>query len=200
MCLTCLPQLLQLQQKHRALERRLRNPAPATGLSASITPTRATLTGKPSAQRTPVSQSKQPQQTTTKTRVAVAAVIEEEPGSPALSEITHSPDMGPSPAESPTHCKQTSMKAAAEAAATGGTMRAWPLVQQQQQAPGFMQEQAAAASWPALCAELEAEVETLKTVLASRDQEVVVGPRRTYWYHHLPNSGHLWRRSNRCSV
>jgi hypothetical protein len=177
-CLTCLLQLLQLQQKQCALERQLKKPAPATGWSASTSPTRATNTDKPSAQRTPASHSKKPQHKTTKSSAAASAVAvaatsvvsEEGPGSPALSDITHNPDLGPSPADSPMHSSQPSGKAAA-----GGAKRAWPLVQQQQQqAPGFMQGQAVAASWPALCAELEGEVEMLKSALASREQEVGV--------------------------
>lgn len=195
-------QVLQLQHKQRALERQLKQheaaasaaaAAMARQRSASSSParkaagTKAAAKGPRASQHGQLLQRRTGASSSSKPAAASAAVREPEgcPDSPHVwSDVTHSPDVGSSPHHSPkanSHQGLGSPSAAPAAGSMSAKQRPWPLMQQQRQRRGTAAmadaaqddwDAAAAGSWPALCAELEGEVEALRAALLAKEQQV----------------------------
>ena len=199
-------QVLQLQQKQRALERQLKQQTAATAAatttrrrSTSASPTRKAPGSKAAAAapskaargartlQQPAGAMSGSQGAATSAAAAAAAggddATEREgcPDSPLWSDVTHSPDVGsPSSQHSP-HATQQQMlhpsAAGTPAACLPAKRRPWPLMQRHGATAAATAHTAgdeAAASWPALCAELGGEVEGLRAALLAREQQVGV--------------------------
>jgi hypothetical protein len=155
--------VLQLQQKTRSLEKQLRElTAAALSKQQASAEGRSRAAGRSGSgfpSRRPAAASTPQQRQLKGGKGSAADAVGSGSPDDVVSDATHSPDGGASPA--------------------AGCLEQWPLKQQQQQWPagraaGVGAGAGGASSWPGLCAELEGEVEQLRAQLAAQQQEVGV--------------------------